>query len=61
MEFECDACGIKIHHNPVKRDQTMPSGWRMHEIQGRKILICSSCGSPAAFIGKGLAPILKAG
>ena len=21
MEFECDACGIKVHHDPVKKDQ----------------------------------------
>ena len=34
MEFECDACGIKVHHDPVKKDSAMPSGWHMHEIKG---------------------------
>ena len=34
MEFECDACDVKVYHDPVKKDQAMPSGWCMHEIKG---------------------------
>ena len=58
MQFECDACGIKVHHDPVKKGLAMPSGWHMHEIKGKRFLLCNSCGSPAAFIG-GLSPSLK--
>ena len=58
MQFECDACSKKVDHDPVKKDQAMPSGWHMHEIKGKRFLLCDSCGHPAAFSG-GLAPILK--
>ena len=58
MKFTCDACERVVRHDPGMNSQAMPSGWRMHEIKGRRFLLCSGCGGPASFYG-GISPHLK--
>lgn len=58
MKFACKACESVVEHDPTTNGQAMPSGWRMHEIQGRSFLLCAGCGGAASFSG-GISPNLK--
>lgn len=51
MKFQCDACSRTVDHDPVKRDMANPPGWGMRDVQGKRFLLCESCGHPAAFHG----------
>ena len=58
MKFTCEACDQAIEYSPSRTQRAMPSGWKMHNIKGKRLLLCADCGGPGSFSG-GIAPFLK--
>jgi hypothetical protein len=45
-------------HTPTAK-KAMPHGWRMHEIKGKRFLLCKGCGKSDGHSQENLAPGLK--
>jgi len=58
MKFECDACTSVQTHLPTLK-QAMPNGWRMHEIKGKRFLLCKDCGKGNGHPQKSISSSLK--
>jgi hypothetical protein len=58
MKFECDACALVQTHIPTIK-HAMPDGWMMHEIKGKRFLLCEDCGKNDGQSEETLAPSLK--
>lgn len=59
MEFECRACGTKANYEPKDQHrEALPGGWRMHDVEGHKLLLCGPCGHPGNFVD-GLSPHIR--
>lgn len=58
MTFTCDACKKCIEHEVGSAKGALPPGWRMHDIEGERWFLCSSCGHTAHF-ADGLSPALR--
>ena len=58
MKFTCEACGKTVEQDAGPVSGAVPAGWRIHDIEGERLLLCLGCAHSAHFIG-GLSPVLK--
>lgn len=48
-KFECGICPKTREHDQAKGHN--PLGWRIREVNGKRMILCEACGSDAAWNG----------